>query len=62
MDYEEGLNMAKWLLETLLTVAMVWGLIFFAQWVTDGDFQKTVILLFSFVMIDVLHIKSQTSD
>ena len=51
--------MVKWLVEMLLTVAMVWGLIFFAQWATDGDFQKTVILLFSFVMIDLLNIRNR---
>ena len=54
--------MMKWLFETLLTIAMVWGLIFFAQWVTDGDFQKTVIVLFSFVMMDLLYIRNKIGN
>ena len=52
----------EWFVRMLLTVALVWGLIYFAQWVTDEDFQKTVILLFSFVMIDLFNIRSKIRD
>ena len=52
----------EWFVRMLLTVALVWGLIYFAQWVTDGDFQKTVIILFSFVMIDLLNIRNKLED
>ena len=52
----------EWFVRMLLTVALVSMLIYFAQWVTDGDFQKTVIILFSFVMIDLLNIRNKLED
>jgi len=52
----------EWFFRTLLNVALVWGLIYFVQWITDGDFQKTVISLFALVMIDLLDIRSKIVD
>ena len=51
--------MVKWIVKTLLNVALVWGLIYFVEWVNDGDFQKTVITLFALVMIDLFDIRTK---
>jgi hypothetical protein len=52
----------EWFFRTLLNVALIWGIIYFVDWVNNGDFQKTVVTLFALVMIDLLDIRNKIGN
>jgi len=52
----------EWFVRLLLNIALVWGIIYFVDWVNDGDFQRNVITLFALVLIDLLNIRNKIGD